>query len=232
MMSSADDASPHQIEVILFDAAGTLFRTARPVWEVYAAVGLEFQWRLEPERIKSAFRGAWAAMPEPEWESAGVDSEKAWWRALVRRVLAEAGVEEPGRSFDPYFDELWTYSAGASAWVLFEEVVEVLRFLRGRYRLGVLSNFDERLIPVLRGLGVLDLFEAVTISSQARARKPSLAIFTHALQSHRVEAHQVLHVGDDPEADWAGARNAGLRWFELRRPENTLRSVVNSPYLC
>ncbi len=232
-MSPLDETGPWEIEVILFDASGTLIRTAEPVWEVYASVGREFRWQMDPARLRAVFREVWSSMPEPDWECLQGDPEKAWWRSLVHRVVQAAGVVEPGDAFDLYFTNLWEFYARADAWVLYEEVVQVLCDLRkAGYRLGVLSNFDDRLVPVLQGLGVFELFEAVTISSQARARKPGLAVFTHALQAHGVAPRNVLHVGDDPVADWAGAKGAGVRWFELRRPENTLRSMVGSLCLC
>lgn len=232
MKNAVDEAAPYQVEVMLFDAAGTLFHPAEPVWEVYAAVAREFSWRLEARRIETAFRETWSGMPAPDWENAAVDPEREWWRLLVKRVLTGAGVAEPGPGFAPYFKRLWDHYARAEAWVLYEEVPEVLEILRQRYRLGILSNFDDRLFPVLRGLGIIDLFEAVTISSHAKARKPDPAIFHEALRAHRIGPRQGLHVGDEREADWVGARNAGMASFELDRARNSLRSLLAFPYIC
>jgi FMN phosphatase YigB (HAD superfamily) len=35
-----------------------------------------------------------------------------------------------------------------------------------------------------------------------------------------------MHVGDDPERDWAGASAAGLQIFRLERSRNSLRDLV------
>ena len=76
--------------------------------------------------------------------------------------------------------------------------------------LAVVSNFDSRLIPLLDGLGLAAFFDAVVCSGEAGAAKPDGAIFTHALAVLGVEASEALHVGDNPEADYDGARAAGL----------------------
>lgn len=225
MMKAVDESGTCGIEVILFDAAGTLFRTARSVGEVYAEVARDFSWKLEGAEVGRLFRSVWGAMPEPDWGRPEGEPERDWWRALVGRVLEEAGVKATAEEVDPYFGKLWHYYAGADAWVLYEEVVEVLEKLRAGYRLGVLSNFDDRLLPVLRGLGIDHFFEVVTFSSLARARKPDPAIFAHALSAHRIRPCQALHVGDEREADWGGARRAGMAWYELSRPRNDLRGI-------
>ena len=47
-------------------------------------------------------------------------------------------------------------------------------------------------------------------SGEAGAAKPDGAIFAHALETLGVEASEALHVGDNREADYDGARAAGI----------------------
>ena len=53
--------------------------------------------------------------------------------------------------------------------------------------------------------------------------KPEPAFFETALQDLRLEAKEVVMVGDDPESDVAGAQRAGLRGIQVKtgkyRPE-------------
>ena len=111
-------------------------------------------------------------------------------------------------------------------WELFPEVWEVLTALRPRYRLGIISNFDGRLRPILSHLGVLELFDPIVISSEVGADKPDAWIFQQALAQTNCTAAQSLHIGDDPQADWLGAREAGLQVFRLERPRNSLRDLA------
>ncbi len=83
--------------------------------------------------------------------------------------------------------------------------------------LGIVSNFDSRLFNVLRGLGIADHFDTVTISSLAHAAKPSPKIFELALEKHAVDAADAMHVGDSITDDVEGARKAGITAVLLAR---------------
>lgn len=80
------------------------------------------------------------------------------------------------------------------------------------YRLGVITNgptpFQERNFAAL---GVADLFEVVTVSAAVNLRKPDPAIFAYTLAQMKLPAHAALYVGDNPKADIAGAKAAGMR---------------------
>jgi putative hydrolase of the HAD superfamily len=228
MTNMDDEINAERTRVVLFDAAGTLFQVKEPVWEVYASHARNGGWSLDPARIRQSFRAVWASLPPPPWEIVGADPEKLWWHSLVKEVFARSGAAgAEGAAFEECFEGLWTHYAQAGAWQVYPEVLESLRQLKGRYRLGIVSNFDERLFSVLSGLELEGFFERVTISSHARVRKPALAIFQRALERHEIPAEHALHVGDDPDADWSGARRAGIRAFLLNRPKVTLSHVVS-----
>ena len=73
-----------------------------------------------------------------------------------------------------------------------------------------MSNFDTRVFNVLRGLGIVDLFDTVTISSLAKSVKPSPRIFHLAMEKHAVDPHEAMHIGDSIKDDVEGARAAGM----------------------
>lgn len=212
------------LKAVFFDAAGTLFHLPRGVGFHYAAVAGRHGCRLEAAAIDAAFRRAWKqALPPPETREPRPDDDRGWWKALAGKVLAECGA--PGL-IERCFDDLWLEFVQPGVWELYLEVRDVLKALSGRFRLGVISNFDGRLRPILEGLGVAGYFEQVTVSSEAGAEKPSRHLFDVALGKMGIAADEAIHAGDEPEADWMGARAAGLRVFELRRPENSLRELA------
>jgi putative hydrolase of the HAD superfamily len=135
-------------------------------------------------------------------------------------------MEAPALDRGAYFRELWDEFALPGVWSLFSEVREVLSQIANRYRLGVVSNFDSRLYTILGHVGLAHFFEHVVVSSEVGADKPSRRIFEEALDRFDARPEEVIHVGDEPEADWRGAREAGMRVFELRRPEITLRDLL------
>jgi putative hydrolase of the HAD superfamily len=78
-------------------------------------------------------------------------------------------------------------------------------------RLAVISNWDERLEPLLKKLGLHSYFEAIVISCDVGFTKPSPVIYGHALRRLGLPPEAVLHVGDSAREDVEGARAAGMR---------------------
>ena len=60
-------------------------------------------------------------------------------------------------------------------------------------------------------MGIEALFDYVAISAAEGVKKPDPEIFRRTLERLGVPAHAAVHVGDNPNADIAGAKNAGLR---------------------
>lgn len=210
--------------VVFFDAAGTLFHLPRGVGWHYAEVARRHGTELDEAALNRAFRSIWKTTPAPLETRMPRADDREWWRALVSRVLDAGGA---GGKLDraAYFDELWDEFVKPGVWELFPETREVLGALRGRVRLGVISNFDGRLRRILALLGISEFFEDLVISSEVGSEKPSPHIFGEAVRRFGIAPHEALHVGDEPEADWRGARDAGLQVFELRRPGRTLREL-------
>jgi FMN hydrolase / 5-amino-6-(5-phospho-D-ribitylamino)uracil phosphatase len=115
----------------------------------------------------------------------------------------------------------------------YEDVRPALRRLGARYRLFALSNGNAD----LERCGIADLFAGHVTARSAGAAKPDARIFARLLQETGVEAHQVMHVGDDPLADVVGATQAGMQavwinreareWPEhFARPMRTIKTLA------
>jgi putative hydrolase of the HAD superfamily len=127
---------------------------------------------------------------------------------------------------DNFFEVAYEHFAEAGVWKLYPEVPEVLEELAPRLRLAVISNFDGRLRLILQHLGISKFFSHIFISSELGADKPDPEIFRRALNIIDLDANEVLEVGDDPERDWKAAKAAGLSVFQLDRPRNSLRDLL------
>lgn len=64
---------------------------------------------------------------------------------------------------------------------------------------------------VLERLGLLQFFTVLSFSDELGWRKPSSAIFLETLTRAGSEPARAVHIGDDAEADVAGAKNARMR---------------------
>jgi putative hydrolase of the HAD superfamily len=221
------------IRVVFFDAADTLFHVQGSVAEIYLRYAVEFGFPQKPDSlaaIKHAFSRAFREAPPPVFAATDPlrlkQSERLWWFDIVHHVFYRVGMFE---RFDEFFDRVFHVFEDARSWRLFPETASTLTRLKARgFELGIISNFDTRLFPVLRGLGIADAFDTVTISSLAHAAKPAPQIFHAALEKHAVDPVEALHVGDSLQDDVEGAKNAGLHAVLLDRDDRRQPADVPS----
>lgn len=218
------------IRVVFFDAADTLFHVNGSVAEIYLRHAVQFGFQQTPDSlgaIRQAFGRAFRDAPPPVFaatEPAHIkQSERLWWFDVVHNVFYRVGMFE---RFDEFFEQVFSVFEDPGVWKLFPETVATLSALREQgIELGIISNFDSRLFSVMRGLGLSDLFDTVTISSLAQAAKPSPKIFQVALEKHAVDPDEALHVGDSLRDDVEGATKAGLRAVLLDRASRGFDSL-------
>ncbi len=82
---------------------------------------------------------------------------------------------------------------------------------------GIVSNGSLTQRLKIRHLGLDRLTDCVFISVLAGIEKPNAAIFSAAARCLGVDPRSILFVGDDPEADIAGAAGVGMRTVWLHR---------------
>jgi putative hydrolase of the HAD superfamily len=203
--------------VVFFDVAGTLIRVREGVGVQYARVAARFDVVADPDALAREFPRAFRAAPPMAFPGVAAEAipglEREVWRGILREVFAGAGVLPrfgPG-AFDAYFDAVYRHFETPETWDVFPDVVPALEGLRGQGQaLGIVSNFDSRVVRILEGLGLASWFGSVTLSSAVGATKPAGAIFARALARHGIAPEHAVHVGDSPVEDGDGARAAGL----------------------
>ncbi len=211
-----------RIQVVFFDAADTLFHIHGSVADIYLQYAEKHGFKKTGESlgaIKVAFGRAFRDAPPPVFAAtepmAIKQSERLWWFDIVHNVFYRVGMFG---GFDEFFEEVFAVFERPDSWRLFPETRDVLATLKAQgFELGIISNFDSRLFSVLRGLGIADLFDTITISSLAHAAKPSARIFQQALDKHAVDPADALHVGDSQRDDVKGAQGVGLTGVLLAR---------------
>ena len=105
------------------------------------------------------------------------------------------------------------YYSRAEAWTVPAGMREALARVRAAgVKTCVVSNFDNRLRPLLATLALDSLFDSIVVSSEVGAEKPSPKIFDAACVATGVDPSRelVVHVGDDRRNDVWGARASGI----------------------
>lgn len=178
------------MRAVFFDLDGTLLRLTRPYGRLLADAFREVAGEVRAGWVDSYndrfFELLEACEPEP-----------------YRRAFAATGADA-----DPEALVAALREAELDASRLPEGTVAALERLDERYRLGVLTNgAREWQTGKLRAHGLESRFEAVVTAYDVGAHKPAPAAFRTA--ERRLPADAYAMVGDDPEADVRGAREAG-----------------------
>ena len=103
---------------------------------------------------------------------------------------------------------------------LFDDVLLVLRKLKGKYTLGILSNgnsYPER-------CGLDNMFQFVVFSQDYGIEKPDPRLFQTALEKAGCRKSELLHIGDSLNTDVMGAINTGIKcvWINRKKEKNEM----------
>jgi putative hydrolase of the HAD superfamily len=187
--------------VVLFDFGGTLDADGLPwkerFFRLYRAEGLA----LAPGDFDPAFYAADDAL-------VGTIPPTLSLRDTVFR-LARA-VTEGLRPGDGLLAERVAGRFLADALEHLRRNAPLLSRLRGRYRLGIVSNFYGNLPAVCHNVGVGPLFSVIVDSAQVGLRKPDPRIFQRAVDELGTTPAAATFVGDSLARDMTGARAVGM----------------------
>jgi REG-2-like HAD superfamily hydrolase len=211
-----------EILAMTFDVGGTLIEPWPSVGHIYAEVAARHGSKgIAAETLNRRFGAAWHALRN-------FNHTRAEWAALVATTF---GSLLSGPPSEACFDELYARFGEPAAWRIFEDVKEALEPLAsGGLKLGVISNWDERLRPLLHALKLHDYFEVILISQEAGFTKPSRVIFELAADKLALPPESILHVGDSLELDARAAWAAGFQAALLDRAAGALPFAGAGPH--
>ena len=223
-------------KVIFLDAMGTLFDLKYSVGKIYQEYAQQYGVNVDAEAIEAAFIHSFKSAPPlaflPQKLVTIKQQEFDWWKQVVWATFNHLGLLENFTDFAAFFNEIYLYFGTKEPWYVFPDTVKSLQRWRDRgIELGVISNFDSRLIGLLNLLNLDQFFTSITISSTAGSAKPETNIFQIALSKHNLAANQAWHIGDSPIEDYEGAKNAGLSSFWLNRNARLLNIENQLPNL-
>lgn len=124
------------------------------------------------------------------------------------KVFRELGIDRP--DLLQQFSELYLTIRPRKV-ILFDQARETLAYLRNRYAMYLLTNgFGDVQMEKLEASGLQPFFSKLFIAELVGFQKPDRRFFEYAVKSIHAHKKECLMIGDDPDADIAGARNAGI----------------------
>ncbi|KAG0706103.1 HAD-like domain-containing protein [Suillus ampliporus] len=170
----------------------------------------------------------------------GDSGAEGWWSEVIKRTAIGAGANPQGSStqsirgtlnnnlliavdssLPQIVPNLMERFSSREGYKLFDDSLPVLRQLRNmNICTALISNTDTRTRSVLKDLDIAQYLDPILLSEEAGIEKPDAKIFRLAFstQSVPMELQEGVHVGDELESDYHGARAAGMHALLLRRP--------------
>jgi putative hydrolase of the HAD superfamily len=236
LLSRLDD-----IRAVIFDVYGTLFVSGSgDVGTASAASNVEhFSEALDAMAIDASAEEAMAAYfaaietDHAARKASGVDHPEVdiidvWRQALVERKLDDGALKRIAVEYECRASPTWPMP----------ELLATLAALRGRVRLGIVSNaqfftpllFEAHLSAAPADVGFEDAL--CVFSYELGQAKPSPILFEKllaALQTDGIEPGQALYVGNDVRNDIAPARSLGMRTALFAGDARSLRLRADDP---
>lgn len=114
---------------------------------------------------------------------------------------------------------------------LFPNALEVLEYLKPKYKLHIITNgFEEVQEKKLINANIRDYFDQVVNSEMAGVKKPNPQIFELALDRAHTTSESSIMIGDSLEADILGAKAVGfhaLHFNTHNEPEHEICQMIH-----
>ena len=187
-----------RVQWLSFDCYGTLVDWETGISDAVADALSAHDLRVSRSDILALF-----AAVEPEIQQGETYLE---YRTVLRRVMAMMGTRL-GIQFSEREENCLVDTIGT--WPVFQDTVEVLRSMKSRYKLAVITNVDDDLFaPAAHALGVE--LDAVITSRQCKSYKPNHKNFHTALDRMGIEKEGWLHVAESLHHDIGPANEMGI----------------------
>jgi HAD superfamily hydrolase (TIGR01509 family) len=131
----------------------------------------------------------------------------------LRRAGLVSAFEQAGEDLDKVEHAMVHFFAARNAVVPYDDVLPGLLRLKGRVKIGSVSNGNAD----LHAIGLAHHFAVSVAAHQLGRAKPDPAIFLAACEQLGVAPANAVYVGDDVLLDVRGAQQAGLRAVWLNR---------------
>lgn len=192
------------VRAIFFDFGGVILRTEYQSPRQHLAERLNMEY---DDLVRLVFDSETSRKA-----SIGVATVDAHWAAVMKRL--NRPVVEAQSIRDEFF--------GGD--VLDRGLIQLMRDLRSKYKIGLISNAWNDLREYIAKQGFADVFDAMIISAEVGVVKPDARIFQIALDQFQVRAKEAMFV-DDFKENIEGCEKVGMQGLLFRDPERDIQKL-------
>jgi putative hydrolase of the HAD superfamily len=207
------------IKAVFFDLYHTLICYDPPQEESLARVLNDFGIEVAPEVLRRPIVVAdefiYQEHSRLSISKRSDEEKKSLFAQYQAMVLKEAGIEPTDELIGNILSKMQQIKFSR---VLFDDVLPVLTELKGKELiLGLISNVDSDITPLLDKLGLSQLLQVVVTSQETGYMKPQPEIFKEAAKQACVQVSEAIYIGDQYQIDVLGAKKAGMQGVLLDR---------------
>lgn len=232
---------PFPIKAVLFDLVGTLIYVKGSVGEVYSSIASGYGLLVEPRTLEDSFHKAIHKFPLPK--KSNDQEEKGWWKKVVYETFKLSGIDEDidiggmelvsrkksSSLFENLFESIYEEFKEGRVWGICPDVIPVFeRLKREKIKIGLISNFDNRLEIILKELDLYKYFDCLSYSGKTGFSKPSPKIFQYALDKLKIIPEEAMYIGDSLEDDYYPALSLSINAVLINRNQNNLLQDIKS----
>ena len=206
------------IKAVFFDLGWTLVYPPSGDWEFTEPAKKLFRWDVYmtlPEERRAQGRKAAYDTFRPRHKMATLEEEYRQnldYYGEIARLFPELGAtpqDVETAALEKVYQARHTYQ-------LFEDSIPTLEALRGKYKLGVISDTWPSIVPVLEEFGLPGYFDTLTYSFEVGCFKPDPRMFADALGKMGLPPEQCVFI-DDTAQNLVGAQKLGIQPVQIRK---------------
>ena len=205
------------VKGIFFDLGWTLVYPLSGDWEFTQPAQKLFNWEVYqslPKERTAAVRKEANDYLEAHHHISTLEEEydrMLQYFTIVAQKLPELGATRQdieATALEKVYQSQHTYN-------LMEDAIPTLEALKGRCKLGIISDTWPSIVPVLERFGILPYFDAITYSFQLGCFKPNPRMFQDALSKMGLPAQECVFI-DDVARNLEGAAKVGIQPVQIR----------------
>jgi len=193
-----------EFEVLTFDCYGTLIDWESGILSAVKPVLNDFDITVSDDEILELYA---------EFESSSEEGNFIKYREILKEVAHKFADRY---RFNLPMAKEYFLAESMKHWIPFPDTVKSLKLLKGKYKLGILSNVDNDLFAYSSQFLDMD-FDFLFTAEEIRSYKPSIQNFEFVVNNIGLPKDKILHVAQSLYHDVVPAKSLGISTVWVNR---------------